>query len=291
MNNHMYLVKNKKMVKSMVEKAKSIDHNIKTSLFENDEIVNHYNDKKMYTNKSIKNIKNNHNNKTNIIYMYSRDIKNINDIFDDFIIGFNLVPIVTRCNKTNIMEFHHIFEDGTRNIYCCDPNDINIINFNDIKKICDQNKIEWKNQTLTNVIGQIKDNYFDEKNGRVKFNKEQRTMLLNKFNNKCNTCQCCINDNNFHIDHITSLAGGGTNEECNLQVLCPSCHRDKCSSEHEQGQYIKPKETASFFNSEVRDIMNSDLAQQHAFVEKAYYGEVDKDKKLFSVINIKIRSF
>jgi 5-methylcytosine-specific restriction endonuclease McrA len=181
------------------------------------------------------------------------------------------------------MEFHHIFEDGTRNIYCCDPNDINIINFNDIKKICDENKIEWKNQTLTNVIGQIKDNYFDEKNGRVKFNKEQRTMLLNKFNNKCNTCQCCINDNNFHIDHITSLAGGGTNEECNLQVLCPSCHRDKCSSEHEQGQYIKPKETASFFNSEVRDIMNSDLAQQHAFVEKAYYDEIGEDKKLFCI--------
>ena len=51
MNNHMYLVKNKKMVKSMVEKAKSIDHNIKTSLFENDEVVNHYNDKQIYLNK------------------------------------------------------------------------------------------------------------------------------------------------------------------------------------------------------------------------------------------------
>jgi hypothetical protein len=85
MNNHMYLVKNKKMVKSMVEKAKSIDHNIKTSLFENDDVVNHFNDKKIYTNKSIKKIKNNHTNKTNIIYMYSRDVKNINDIFDDFV--------------------------------------------------------------------------------------------------------------------------------------------------------------------------------------------------------------
>ena len=88
------------MVKSMVEKAKSIDQNINTSLFENDEVVNHYNDKQIYTNKSIKNIKNNHSNKTNIIYMYSREIKNINDIFDDFIEEFNLAPIVMRCNKT-----------------------------------------------------------------------------------------------------------------------------------------------------------------------------------------------
>ena len=50
---------------------------------------------------------------------------------------------------------------------------------------------------------------------------------------------------NFHIDHITSWAGGGSNEECNLQLLCFSCHRDKRSSENKQRQYIKPKETAS----------------------------------------------
>jgi hypothetical protein len=47
------------------------------------------------------------------------------------------------------------------------------------------------------------------------------------------------------------------------------------SSEHEQGQYIKPKETSSFFNSEVREIV-SDLAQQHAFVKKAYLSLIIK---------------
>ncbi len=30
-------------------------------------------------------------------------------------------------------------------------------------------------------------------------------------------------------------------------MLCLSCHMDKSSSENEQGQYIKPKETLSFF--------------------------------------------
>ena len=64
----------------MVEKAKSIDHNIKTSLFENDEVVNHYNDKQIYANKSTKNIKNNHINESYITDMYSGDVKNINDI-------------------------------------------------------------------------------------------------------------------------------------------------------------------------------------------------------------------
>ncbi len=91
-----------------------------------------------------------------------------------------------------------------------------------------------------------------------KIRKEQRKELLPKFNNKCNECKCCTDDNKFHIDHISPLAGGGINEECKLQVLCLSYHTDKCNSENEQGHYIRPKETTSFYNSEVRDIMDSD---------------------------------
>ena len=53
----MYLVKNKTLIKSMVEKAKTIEHTINTSLLEQDEIVNHYNGKKIYVNKTIKHIK------------------------------------------------------------------------------------------------------------------------------------------------------------------------------------------------------------------------------------------
>ena len=128
----------------MVEKAKSIDHTINTSLFELEETTNNFNGKKIYKNKTMKSIKKNFSNRNNNIFMYSRDIKNINDIFEDFIIEFNVVPIIKKCNKTNIMEFHHIQEDGSINIYCCDPNDINIITFDDIKAICEQNNVEWK---------------------------------------------------------------------------------------------------------------------------------------------------
>ena len=44
MDNHMYLVKNKDLVKSMVEKAKAPEHKIKTSLLELDEVKNYYKD-------------------------------------------------------------------------------------------------------------------------------------------------------------------------------------------------------------------------------------------------------
>ncbi len=41
MNNHMYLIKDKELIKSMVEKSKSPEHKINTSLLEPEEIVNH----------------------------------------------------------------------------------------------------------------------------------------------------------------------------------------------------------------------------------------------------------
>ena len=48
MNNHMYLVKDKDCVKSMVEKAKAPEHKTHTSSLELDEVVNHYLDKEIY---------------------------------------------------------------------------------------------------------------------------------------------------------------------------------------------------------------------------------------------------
>ena len=45
------------MVKSMVEKAKAIEHTINTSLLEQDEMVNHFNGKEIYVNQSIHDIK------------------------------------------------------------------------------------------------------------------------------------------------------------------------------------------------------------------------------------------
>ncbi len=45
------------------------------------------------------------------------------------------------------------------------------------KKKFDENKIEWRNQTSTGVIGRVEDEFFDEQNGRIKFTKYQRTAL------------------------------------------------------------------------------------------------------------------
>ncbi len=42
----------------------------------------------------------------NLIYMYSRNTHNINDVFEQFVSTFNNVAMITRCDKSNTMELH-----------------------------------------------------------------------------------------------------------------------------------------------------------------------------------------
>ena len=46
-------------------------------------------------------------------------------------------------------------------------------------------------------------------------------------------CKCCnsLLDECFEIDHIICIKDGGSNEEDNLQALCPNCHRKKTNND------------------------------------------------------------
>ena len=288
MNNHMYLVKDKKLVKSMVEKAKDPEHKFNTSLLENDEVKNYYKDdedkyKIIYVNETMDNIKNNIGKRPNCIYMYSRNVHNINDVFEQFIITFNTFPLIKKCNKTNIMEFHFKVSKDNLIMFCCDPNDINTITYKEVKEQCIQNKVEWKNQTFQGFITQLKNNFFDELRGRISFTKEQRAAMAKEAKYTCKMCKCCVKEVKYEIDHVIPLGGGGTNEKDNLQVLCKACHLIKTSCEHEAGRYIKITDTESSFNQQVQDVFNSPLSQTHAFVEKAYYKNIQEDQKIFTI--------
>ena len=99
----MYLVKDKTLVKSMVEKAKAPEHKFNTSLLELDEVINHFVDKEIFLNETMENVKANIKERSNCIYMYSRNIHNINDVFESFITVFNTFPIIKKCKKTQNM--------------------------------------------------------------------------------------------------------------------------------------------------------------------------------------------
>ena len=54
---------------------------------------------------------------------------------------------------------------------------------------------------------------------------------------RCNICKNILEET-FETDHIIPLMNGGTNEQSNLQSLCPNCHRKKTL--HEKPAAKKP---------------------------------------------------
>ena len=59
---------------------------------------------------------------------------------------------------------------------------------------------------------------------------------------RCNICKNMLEET-FETDHIIPLMNGGSNEQSNLQSLCPNCHRKK--SLHEKRVKSTTKKTAT----------------------------------------------
>ena len=266
-NNHMYLIVEDAVRKSLIEKTK-VKESFNTSLLENEEERENNN---IYDNYNIivnVNLDSIFRECKDTIYMFSREGKtNINDIFIHMLTNFG-VPQNIRCKKTKIVGFSYKI-DVINYVFACDPNDVNQISFKEIKILCEKNSIPFKNQTFTQFITQIRVKYFDELKGRIKFSKEFKQLVLNKSNGKCACCNCKL-ENKYHTDHIIPLANNGTNELSNLQALCVGCHMDKTHNEQENGQFVKFSETESTFNNQVQEIMSSNLSSSFAFVERLH---------------------
>jgi 5-methylcytosine-specific restriction enzyme A len=275
-NNHMYLIMDDVMRKSLVETVKEKE-NWNTSLLsdEHEEKTNIYDDYDIIENPTTFFTET-----KNTIYMFSRlGTTSINDIFQSLVVDHG-VPDNIKCKKTKIEAFKYK-KNNIIYMFVCDPNAVHNITYKEVKVLCEKNDLPFKNQTFMHVVKQLRSKYFDEITGRIKFTKEFKEMVLEKSKKKCAGCKCCLKAKKYDIDHIRPLANGGTNQIDNLQALCKSCHQDKTGNEHEQGQYVKFSDTESCFNNTVQEIMNSPLSHAYAFVEPVK--EPVKGKKLFTI--------
>ena len=78
-----------------------------------------------------------------------------------------------------------------------------------------------------------------EKRNEVPIPMESREQLLEEQEGKCANPSCqtliTLSGKSCHCDHIIPRADGGSNELDNLQLLCVTCHLEKCAAEKEGG--------------------------------------------------------
>ena len=124
----------------------------------------------------------------------------------------------------------------------------------------------FKNQSFNQFINQIKNKHFDTSIERYIFTKAERASIYEAKPN-CTSCKKKITKSQMQLDHIKALANGGNNDLSNIQVLCVACHGDKTKQEKTNG-YVNIVPTASSFNSVLKNIFNSKLCSDYAFIER-----------------------
>lgn len=77
--------------------------------------------------------------------------------------------------------------------------------------------------------------------------------LLIMQEHRCKTCDKCLIENQYDIDHIVPLSRGGTNWPDNLQILCRYCNRSKGSKLPEDWNPPKPQSATEVTLREILD--------------------------------------
>ena len=66
-------------------------------------------------------------------------------------------------------------------------------------------------------------------------------LLVERYGNKCEMCGDQLTNDNLVVDHIFPLALGGTDDLCNLRLLCRECNFQSANlvtSEYAFGRYM-----------------------------------------------------
>ena len=245
---HMYMVTDDKILKSIIAKHADTKHSSQMFVKESkkEELPFH----KWCGWKALETIE--------PCYIIVEDA-NLNDYFKDFVKMKNYVPKVQMRGKTCIQQIQYKRSDGTSVYIQADANYCTPwVTWNDVKELCEKLDIPFVNQGIGSLIKAYYDKFTKPK--REELDKSKLKMSYTKCV-KCGSCE------NIQIDHIKPLANGGTNAESNLQALCKKCHYSKSKEEKEEG-YVYVAPLASSFNTQVRDIFESDLMKKWAFNEK-----------------------
>ena len=155
-SNHCYHITNSNVVKSLVEQAKDIEHKIKLNcvveeIIENN-TINNFKNMEIKIHIPIHEL----NDHKDCIIIYTKD--DLNDELNNVIGQYNYIPKIQN-HQQAIIYIHFNLNDLNIHLYS-DPNDESICDYTYIKSECDKLNLEFKNQTFTQMITQLKKEIF-----------------------------------------------------------------------------------------------------------------------------------
>ena len=166
-------------------------------------------------------------------------------------------------------------------IIACDTNYSESIEYEKMKNVAVNNKINYINEGVGSVICKVLEN--SNKQERQYLNQTEKEEFVKSFDFECALCHLeCENINDFEIDHVKPLSSGGSNDYDNLQPLCKSCHKEKTKNENQLGVYKVNDEISSCFNDTLKkNITNTSHFKSYQIVEKV--NEFPAGKKAFKI--------
>ena len=211
----MYWISNRDEANSLVQQAKDAETKIKSHCIQEEETAktNIYTDedRQFIEDIAVSDLMNYE--KATIIYSKT----NLNEELDSIIEQYNYIPAIIN-HRYTITQIKFKKDDKDL-ILVVDPNIEHGMTYKDVRQLCNKTEIEFKNQSFSNLIKELKRRFLEIKQQRHQPTKEERQLLLDEANGACQSCKKEIK-NKFHVDHIIPLANGGGNEPENLQVLC-----------------------------------------------------------------------
>ena len=97
----------------------------------------------------------------------------------EFIRLYKSVPLEINAVNHKVSRFQTKINDKLY-YFVSDPNkDHRNINYKTVKELCKKKKIEFKNQSFTSLVNQIKDLFFNDLNKRINFDKNLEMIFLN----------------------------------------------------------------------------------------------------------------
>jgi hypothetical protein len=110
---------------------------------------------------------------------------------------------------------------------------------------------------------------------------KQRERLLAQVDNRCSSCR--ENNTTLDVHHIKQEAAGGLDEDSNLIVLCPNCHRHFHSFKHQEGVLKSIKSMAIKHSSKI----SNELSYRYYWFQrqKEAMSFIKKEKGVLENIN------